>query len=155
MCEKKALFWVCCASMAERGGNVRLADQMYLQGIRKLAAPEELLRKRYQEFQQRIARQDMHEVDSIEPSRKALGTLSESELQSGLRSFAKVPLSLPPSAGTIKPSIGRDDERGCEPSKWLLLWLSTVTLSRRRIADRKVRSDRVYGALRIEPYSHA
>lgn len=89
--EKTALFWVAWAFVAEKAQNYKLTDQIFQKGIRKLAEPKDLLQKRYQQFQRRLARIYLNNADMppsesvIESSRRALGTLTKQQVRSGLR----------------------------------------------------------------------
>lgn len=53
---KVALYWVAWAFVAEKSKNFKLTDQIFQKGLRYLAEPKELLQKRYQQFQRRLAR---------------------------------------------------------------------------------------------------
>ena len=89
--EKAALFWVAWAFVAEKAQNYKLTDQIFQKGIRKLAEPKDMLQKRYQQFQRRLARIYLNNADSLpsestsESSRKALSSLSRQQVQSGHR----------------------------------------------------------------------
>ena len=54
--EKVALFWIAWAFVAEKGENFKLTDQIFQKGLKKQAEPKDLLQKRYQQFQRRMAR---------------------------------------------------------------------------------------------------
>lgn len=114
--EKNALFWMAWAYVAEKASNFKLTDQIYQKGIRKLAAPKELLQKRYQEFQRRLARHYINLAEGgvsevAEQPRKALGRLSKTQLHGGLRAGdenAPLPLPLPSAAGLKKSAPSKN-----------------------------------------------
>jgi hypothetical protein len=54
--EKVSLFWIAWAFVAERAQNFKLTDQIFSKGIKRQAEPKEMLTKRYQQFQRRMAR---------------------------------------------------------------------------------------------------
>lgn len=93
--EKNALFWIAWSYVAEKANNFKLSDQIFQKGIKRLAEPKDLLQKRYQQFQRRLARHYINLAESEaaveasvpveEPSRRVLGTLSKSQVKSGQR----------------------------------------------------------------------
>jgi len=44
--EKAALFWIAWAFVAEKAGNMKMADQIFQKGTRRLAEPKDMLAKR-------------------------------------------------------------------------------------------------------------
>lgn len=54
---KVALFWIAWAFYLEKSGNFKGADKIFLNGIRQLAQPKDLLNRRYHQFQRRMTRQ--------------------------------------------------------------------------------------------------
>jgi hypothetical protein len=54
--DKVALYWIAWAFVAEKNDNFKLADQIFQKGIRHFAEPKDILQKRYQQFQRRLAR---------------------------------------------------------------------------------------------------
>eukprot|EP01035_Chromulina_nebulosa_P029665 gene29665-39339_t len=64
--EKVALFWIAWAFVAEKANNFKLTDQIFQKGIRRLAEPKDLLQKRYQQFQRRLARHYLNSDQSDE-----------------------------------------------------------------------------------------
>jgi len=54
--EKVSLFWIAWAFVAEKAENFKLTDQIFTKGLKKQAEPRDLLQKRYQQFQRRMAR---------------------------------------------------------------------------------------------------
>ena len=110
--EKSALFWVAWAFVAEKAQNYKLTDQIFQKGIRKLAEPKDMLQKRYQQFQRRLARIYLNNADilpseqlSSESSRKALGSLSRQQVQSGHRGGSNAsPAILPMPSNQPRPS---------------------------------------------------
>jgi hypothetical protein len=53
---KMALFWIAWAFCHEKQQNFKAADKIYLNGIRQLAQPKEILSRRYHQFQRRMTR---------------------------------------------------------------------------------------------------
>eukprot|EP01041_Mallomonas_annulata_P000315 gene315-573_t len=51
-----SLFWIAWAFVAEKLGNYKLTDQIFQKGIKRKAEPVDILSKRYQQFQRRMAR---------------------------------------------------------------------------------------------------
>ena len=109
--ETAALFWVAWAFVAEKAQNYKLTDQIFQKGIRKLAEPKDMLQKRYQQFQRRLARIYLNNADALpseqpvaENNRKALSSLSRQQVQSGHRggSNGSAPAFLQPNK---KPQI--------------------------------------------------
>ena len=49
--------------MAEKAENFKLTDQIYQKGMKKQAEPKDLLSKRYQQFQRRLARHYLNLAD--------------------------------------------------------------------------------------------
>ena len=54
--DRVSLFWIAWAFVAEKAGNHKLTDQIFQKGIKKMAEPKDILQKRYQQFQRRLAR---------------------------------------------------------------------------------------------------
>jgi hypothetical protein len=54
---KLALYWIAWAFYLEKSSNFKAADKVYLNGIRQLAQPKDLLSRRYRQFQRRMTRQ--------------------------------------------------------------------------------------------------
>ena len=54
--EKVALFWIAWAFVAEKAENFKLTDQIFTKGLKRQAEPRDILQKRYQQFQRRMAR---------------------------------------------------------------------------------------------------
>ena len=53
---KLSLFWIAWAFITEKLENYKLTDQIFQKGIKKNAEPKDILHKRYQQFQRRLAR---------------------------------------------------------------------------------------------------
>ena len=62
--EKSALFWMSWAFVAEKNENFNLTDQIFQKGIKKNAEPKDLLMKRYQQYQRRMARRYLNSVNA-------------------------------------------------------------------------------------------
>jgi hypothetical protein len=60
--EKVALFWIAWAFVAEKFDNFKLADQIFQKAIKKQAEPKDVLQKRYQQFQRRMARHFLNKM---------------------------------------------------------------------------------------------
>lgn len=73
--DKVALYWVAWAFVAEKAENFKLADQIFQKGIRHLAEPKDILQKRYQQFQRRLAR---HYINLSEANGGVVPITSES-----------------------------------------------------------------------------
>ena len=88
--EKVSLFWIAWAFVAEKAENYKLTDQVFQKGIRRMAEPKDLLQKRYQQFQRRLARHYLNQAEEgtsqiaengdhgAGKSRKALQSLTKS-----------------------------------------------------------------------------
>lgn len=86
---RHALFWIAWAFVAEKTGNMKFADQIYLKGQKYLAEPKDLLSKRYHQFQRRMTRKFLNneDIDTLPPvaekrserptQRKGLSVLSD------------------------------------------------------------------------------
>eukprot|EP00596_Hydrurales_sp_CCMP1899_P011260 CAMPEP_0119048452 /NCGR_PEP_ID=MMETSP1177-20130426/58902_1 /TAXON_ID=2985 /ORGANISM="Ochromonas sp, Strain CCMP1899" /LENGTH=137 /DNA_ID=CAMNT_0007024329 /DNA_START=404 /DNA_END=814 /DNA_ORIENTATION=- len=61
--EKVALFWIAWAFVAEKNLNFKLADQIFQKGMRRQCEPKDMLTKRYQQFQRRLARQYLNNIE--------------------------------------------------------------------------------------------
>ena len=102
--DKCALFWVAWAFVAEKAQNYNMTDQIYQKGLKRQAAPRELVVKRYHQFQRRMARlmldreKNGESLDLTQPvvnettnekTRKALGSLGSSQASSGASRLPK------------------------------------------------------------------
>jgi hypothetical protein len=86
---RHALFWIAWAFVAEKVGNMKFADQIYLKGQKYLAEPKDLLSKRYHQFQRRMTRKFLNneDIDTLPsvpekrsdrpPQRKGLSVISD------------------------------------------------------------------------------
>jgi mitotic checkpoint serine/threonine-protein kinase BUB1 beta len=63
---KMALFWIAWAFCHEKQQNFKAADKIYLNGIRQLAQPKEILTRRYHQFQRRMTRHFLNNDGSTE-----------------------------------------------------------------------------------------
>ena len=89
--DKISLFWIAWAFVAEKNDNFKLTDQIFQKGLRHLAEPRDILQKRYQQFQRRLARHYINQSENNEldsrmnndsnNERKALTTMSTSHRQ--------------------------------------------------------------------------
>jgi hypothetical protein len=87
---KLSIFWIAWAFVAEKLENFKLTDQIFQKGILKQAEPKDVLQKRYQQFQRRLARhylnlaekaQNAPPEDEDKPQRGALSSLSGSRVK--------------------------------------------------------------------------
>eukprot|EP01034_Spumella_vulgaris_P025879 gene25879-32385_t len=62
--ERVALFWIAWAFITEKAENFRMTDQIFQKAIRRMAEPKDLLNKRYQQFQRRLARHFLNKPES-------------------------------------------------------------------------------------------
>jgi len=53
---KVSLYWIAWAFVVEKLGNFAMTDKIFQKGLRMQAEPKDLLQKRYQQFQRRLAR---------------------------------------------------------------------------------------------------
>jgi hypothetical protein len=81
--ERVALFWIAWAFVAEKYDNFKLADQIFQKAVKKQAEPKDILQKRYQQFQRRMARHFLNkmeegnlEEETAVDNRKALHTIA-------------------------------------------------------------------------------
>ena len=83
--EKIALFWIAWAFVAEKFDNFKLADQIFQKAIRRQAEPKDVLQKRYQQFQRRMARHFLNKMEEggqvDEVARPALQTVGSQPTQ--------------------------------------------------------------------------
>jgi hypothetical protein len=89
--ERVALFWIAWAFITEKTENFRMTDQIFQKAIRRMAEPKDLLNKRYQQFQRRLARHFLNKPDeemndsSVDrqqpsvPARQVLGRLNAAQ----------------------------------------------------------------------------
>jgi hypothetical protein len=92
---KLSLFWIAWAFVTEKLENFKLTDQIFQKGISKQAEPKDVLQKRYQQFQRRMARhylnltadaEDAHRQSETQPAgRGALSSLSASQARGAKR----------------------------------------------------------------------
>jgi hypothetical protein len=89
-----SIFWIAWAFVAEKLENYKLTDQIFQKGLKKQAEPKDVLQKRYQQFQRRMARHYLNMAEEQEqsssqpppqPLRAALTALSKSEARGILR----------------------------------------------------------------------
>jgi hypothetical protein len=93
--ERVALFWIAWAFITEKAENFRMTDQIFQKAIRRMAEPKDLLNKRYQQFQRRLARHFLNKPDdevnsssvadrqqSSVPTRQVLGRLNAAQSES-------------------------------------------------------------------------
>jgi len=86
---KLSLFWIAWAFVTEKLENFKLTDQIFQKGISKHAEPKDVLQKRYQQFQRRMARHYLNLTASVDEAgsssnresseRGALSSLSASQ----------------------------------------------------------------------------
>lgn len=95
--EKTALFWMSWAFVAEKNENFNLTDQIFQKGIKKNAEPKELLLKRYQQYQRRMARRYLNTMNeggtSGAPTAPTVGSGGEGNARVSNEN-ARAPLSL-------------------------------------------------------------
>ena len=92
---KLSLFWIAWAFVTEKLENFKLTDQIFQKGISKQAEPKDVLQKRYQQFQRRMARhylnltadaEDAPRQSETQPAgRGALSSLSASQARGAQR----------------------------------------------------------------------
>ena len=63
-----ALFWIAWAFVAEKLKNYSLTDKIFQKGIKMHAEPKQVMAKRYQQFQRRLARHYINMAESGESS---------------------------------------------------------------------------------------
>jgi len=99
--EKSALFWMSWAFVAEKNENFNLTDQIFQKGIKKNAEPKDLLMKRYQQYQRRMARRYLNSVNAdgttsapgaAGPARTSASAATNENIPGG--TTARAPLSL-------------------------------------------------------------
>jgi hypothetical protein len=124
--EKNALFWIAWAFVTEKVQNFKMTDQIFQKGIRKLAEPRDLLQKRYQQFQRRLARHYLNNAEPLVASatesdahkRQALGVLSKQQVRSGIRvvdSENAGPGGLPQRGERVQGGLGLGLNNGVKP----------------------------------------
>ncbi len=116
--DKVSLFWIAWAFVAEKAGNHKLTDQIFQKGIKKLAEPKDILQKRYQQFQRRLARHYLNlaengelnnESENNSAAKNVLSVRSGSSnsvaptqsSQSSIKSVATKPVANPTSNSTF------------------------------------------------------
>eukprot|EP01035_Chromulina_nebulosa_P019674 gene19674-25592_t len=115
---KQALYWIAWAFVTEKiQQNYKLTDQIFQKGIRYLAEPKDLLLKRYQQFQRRLARYylnmsedmsiDNQVVDNTTVERKALNDIKTS--RANTNSNHNIPVSSNTKAISHSRSKGNDN----------------------------------------------
>ena len=103
--ERNALFWVAWAFVAEKAENYKLTDQIFQKGIKKLAEPKEILQKRYQQFQRRLARHYLNLADTGAVHDAALPAVVAPSARSALSTVALKEPKQSSSASRSKPSV--------------------------------------------------
>lgn len=129
---KVALFWLAWAFVAEKNGNLKLADQIYNKGLRRFAEPKDLLQKRYHQFQRRLARKcisdDPNSIEIIEEKpmhtnksssfikSKSASIKNDKNLQTQFSIFEEPKLN-----GNFAIFDENNDENNDEKSHWKIL----------------------------------
>jgi hypothetical protein len=133
--EKVALFWIAWAFVEEKNGNIKVADQTYVKGLRYLAEPRDLLNKRYHQFQRRMTRKYLS-ADEQEIS-DTTNKPSESRLFGGFSGGSSFKTSSSNSNKTISsisnvPFAIFDDKMQETESQVNAIWPSLGTEAERR-----------------------
>ena len=100
-----ALFWIAWAFVAEKLKNFGLTDKIFQKGIKMQAEPKDVMAKRYQQFQRRLAR---HYINMAEDEGDAPPSSSSSSSSSGSSSSREKRTHHPSSSTTSSSSTSRN-----------------------------------------------
>lgn len=136
---KVALFWIAWAFYLEKGGNFKGADKVYLNGIRNLAQPKDILTKRYHQFQRRMTRHflggdddfGLDEIESSAPKFKDANKSSSTILTKFPSKESKQATTAPPVSNSLGFSIFVEDQDPVE-KKLPLSWNNLASEQERR-----------------------
>jgi hypothetical protein len=108
---KLALYWIAWAFYLEKNSNFKAADKVYLNGIRQLAQPKDLLSRRYRQFQRRMTRQFLggEEGDGVDIGGNGFDFFEEKDLSTAPKGL-KPKSTLPSASMFTKPSKAKADE---------------------------------------------
>lgn len=95
---KLSLFWIAWAFVTEKLENFKLTDQIFQKGISKQAEPKDLLQKRYQQFQRRMARHYLNLTAESEGGRTEGDTQGKGSERGALSSLSKSQAARPQRA---------------------------------------------------------